>query len=118
MSFTRASIGFALLFALNSRVAQGQAQPNNELRETRQEMEQLKQEYEQMKQAYETRFKKLDDRLTQLESANPAPAGAPAAVASGSKPAPKITVVATTPEEMQFQEPTDSMQLALAEQEN
>jgi maltoporin len=103
---------------LNSIVAQGQAQPNNDLRETRQEMEQLKQEYDQMKQAYEARFKKLDERLTQLETASSAPAGAPEAAVSVFKPAPKITVVATSPEEMRFQEPTDSMQLALAGQEN
>jgi maltoporin len=117
MSFTRGSIGLALLFAFNSLIPQGQAQTNNDLRETRQQMEQLKQEYDQMKQAYEERFKKLDERLKQLETASSAPVGAPGATVSANKPEPKITVVATTPEEMQFQEPTDSMQLALAGQE-
>ncbi len=135
MSFTTGRIGFGLLFALNSLVALGQTPPTNELRETRQEVEQLKQEYDQMKQAYEERFKKLDERLKQLETANSGPTGvAYAAAVSAPKPATKVTVVATTPAAagqeasgaeaqageapVQFQEPTDSMQLSLAEQEN
>ena len=132
MSFTTGSIGLALLLTFNSLVAQGQAQPNNALRETRQEMEQLKQEYDRMKQAYEERFKRLDERLKQLETANSAPAADSEAMVSAPKPAPKVTVVATTPapagqepsraeaqaSEVQFQEPTDSMKLALAGQES
>jgi maltoporin len=135
MSFTTGRIGFGLLFALNSLAVLGQTPPTNELRETRQAVEQLKQEYDQMKQAYEERFKKLDERLKQLETANSGPTGvAYAAAVSAPKPATKVTVLATTPAAagqeasgaeaqagevpVQFQEPTDSMQLSLAEQEN
>jgi maltoporin len=134
MSFRTGRILFALSFVLNVVIAQGQTQPNVELRETRQEMEQLKQEYDQMKQAYEERFKKLDDRLKQLEDANSVPAAASVAAVPAATPVPKVIVQATTPNpagqgpssavaqtgeaKVLFQEPTDSMQLALAEQES
>lgn len=132
MSFRTGRIGFALLFALMNLIAQGQAQPNTDLRETRQEMDQLKLEYDQMKQAYEERFKKLDERLKQLESDNPAPATASVATVPAGTPATKVTVAASTAPspgqepssaetqapQVQFQEPTDSMQLSLAAQES
>jgi maltoporin len=117
----------------------GQAAPTTELGQARQEIEHLKQEYDRMKQAYEERLRKLDLRLTQLEAANPstapavataAPIREPASAASGQSLASVQTAAGlaqhteSTPEEMAskmreiFQEPTDSIQLALAEEED
>jgi|HubBroStandDraft_6_1064221.scaffolds.fasta_scaffold89646_1 maltoporin len=136
MRFTSIKIGFALFFMLNTPGAQGQTQSNSELGQARQEMDQLKQDYDQMRLAYEERFRKLDERLKQLETANSAPTVS-AVMVSTPTPASNATAQAasntagqksprdTSPTEdqggevqQQFQEPTDSMQLSLAEQEN
>jgi maltoporin len=96
-------------------------------------MDQLKQDYEQLTQAYEQRFKKLDERLKRLEASNSAPAAVSVAMVSTHKPAADFNAqVSQSPAEqkssipeapagqteMPFVEPTDSMQLALANQEN
>ena len=94
-------------------------------------MQQLKQDYEQMSQAYEARLRQLDERLKQLETANPQPALVSAAVVS-TRPAPAVTHHAPAatggdPSQAQtenqapatptsFQEPTDSVQLSVAQQ--
>ena len=84
-----------------------------------------------MKQAYEARFKKLDERLKQMETANSAGVGFRCRGVRG-KPAPVPSYFQALSEcrrsdlrlargadqrEMLFQEPTDSVQLALAAQE-
>ena len=123
----------ALFLLLNALHATGQVQSDTELGQVRQEMEQLKQDYEQLTQAYEQRFKKLDERLKRLEASNSAPAAVSVAMVSTHKPVADFNAQATAnsadqkasaPEapagqtQRPFVEATDSMQLALAHQEN
>jgi maltoporin len=133
MCITRNGLGVTLIFTLNVLAAQGQAAPTTELGQARKEIEQLKQEYDQMKQVYEERLRKLDERLKQLETANPPSVPASVTAASIRKPALEASVqtapnaaAQTSPSaedqayKMQeiFQDQTDSIQLALAEEEN
>jgi maltoporin len=124
-------IGFALILTTSCVAVKAQTSSNPELGQVRQEMQQLKQDYEQMSQAYEARLKQLDERLKQLETANPQPALVSAAFVS-TRPAPTATHHAATaassiPSQTQsesqapsspasFQEPTDSVQLSVAQQ--
>ncbi|HKF46642.1 MAG TPA: carbohydrate porin [Terracidiphilus sp.] len=132
MSFTRKGIGLTFFFVLNVLAAQGQAQSNSELLQTRQELEQLKQEYDQMKSSYEERLTRLDERLKQLEGAGPQSAKATTVAFTTSRPATAVAPrraanaagqqPASAEEQaapvQTFQEPTDSMQMALAKQED
>jgi maltoporin len=130
MLFTKVSIGCALCLGLNAVQAWGQSQSNAELGQVRLEVEQLKQEYEQLTIAYEQRLKKLDDRLRGLETANSAPSIIPAAMVSTHKETSDLVQTGTNSSDQKspasqdqaaeaptpFQEPTDSIQLALAGQ--
>jgi maltoporin len=133
MSFERFRIGFSLFLTLAVLNARGQAPSKNELGQVRQEMEQLKQEYEQLTLAYEQRLKKLDERLDQLEATNSAPAAVPVSMTSTLNPplvaSPQVSQTsvdqkAPVPQEKAgqvqkpFEEPTDSIRLALAGEEN
>ena len=127
------TFGLALLFVLNSLHARGQATENSEFRQVQQEMEQLKQDYEQLKQGYEQRLKKLEDKLNRLEASRPAPAAVSVAAVTAPKPVLELTSQASPQSAAQetsipaeqagqnqnpFAQTTDSIQLALTEQEN
>jgi len=133
MGLRRFGIGCVLWLAVIDVCAQGQAPSNNELGQVRQEMEQLKQEYEQQRLAYEQRLHQLDERLKHLETDIPAPAADSGLVASTHRPTPVPAVqdsqssVEHKPSNAQqqagqiqntFGEPTDSIHLALAAQQN
>jgi maltoporin len=123
----------ALLVIVNAFHARGQTQSSSELMQVRQEMELLRQEYEQLSQGYEKRLNKLEERLKQLEVSSTGPAVVPAAMVSkphqalnstsqaspisASQQSPTPAAQASQPPQP-FQEATDSIQLALAAQEN
>lgn len=126
-------IGFALLIVFNAGLAEGQATSGSELGQVRKEMEQLKQEYQQLSQGYEQRLKKLEEQLNLLETSRPGPAVASDAAVSVPKPSPEPTSQANPRSAVQkvslpveqagqtqnpFEPTTESIQLALAEQEN
>jgi maltoporin len=132
MCFSRIGKVLFLLVISNALYVWGQSQSNNELGQVRQEMEQLKHDYDQMRQAYEERLMNLDGRLKQLEAANPAPAPVSVARVSVTK-----SVLATNSQAgtnaggqnpssdgqsgnkpKPFEEPTDSIQMSLAQEEN
>jgi maltoporin len=133
MLFRRVKIAFVVVLVVSAFPVRGQAQSNTDLMQVRQEMEQLKQEYEQLSQGYAQRLNKLEERLKQLETSSAEPVVLSAAMVSRPKPAPSITSQASTnsanqqspipagqtgPAPQPFQETTDSIQLALAAQEN
>jgi maltoporin len=133
MRFSTIKTGLALFIVFDVLHASGQARSNTELMQVRQEMEQLKQEYEQLTLGYEQRLSKLEDRLKQLENSGAEPAIVSAALVSKAKPASNSTsqaspntpnqqsptpAVQTNQPSQPFQEATDSIQLALAAQED
>ena len=106
---------------------------NSELLQVRQEMEQLKQEYEQQRLAYEQRLGKLEEQLKRIETSSPVPAAVSVATVSVPKPSPEpasqarpnsgvqqstLPAQQTGQRQDPFEQTTDSIQLALAEQEN
>lgn len=131
MGFRRFRIGGSLFLTLAVLNANGQEHSQNELGQVRQEVEQLKQEYEQLTLAYEQRLKKLDERLKQLETTNSEPAAVSmvsthystlAASPQASQPSAEQKASSgqeqAGPVQKPFEEPTDSIQLSLAGQEN
>jgi maltoporin len=133
MGFTRYCIGCSLFLNIVVLDAGGQEPSKNELVQVRQEMEQLKQEYGQLTLAYEQRLAKLDERLKRLETTNSMPAAVsvsnvsthnPPLVASQQVSQTSADQKAPSPKEgagqtqRPFEEPTDSIQLARAGQEN
>ena len=133
MSSRKLTVVFVLSLALNAFHAGGQAQPNDDLVQVRQEMDQLKQEYEQQRLAYEQRLGKLEEQLKRIETSSHAPAAVSVATVSVPKPSPEPTTQARSNSAVQqstrpaeqvgqsqqpFEETTESIQLALTEQEN
>jgi len=133
MSSRKWTVVFVFSVALNAPYAGGQAQPNGELGQVRQEMDQLKQEYEQQRLAYEQRLGKLEEQLKRIETSSHAPAAVSVATVSVPKPSPEPTTQARSNSAVQqstrpaeqvgqsqqpFEETTESIQLALTEQEN
>jgi len=127
------SVVFVLSLALKAFHAGGQARPNDDLVQVRQEMDQLKQEYEQQRLAYEQRLGKLEEQLKRIETSSHAPAAVSVATVSVPKPSPEPTTQARSNSAVQqstrpaeqvgqsqqpFEETTESIQLALTEQEN
>jgi maltoporin len=129
----RIVVGLVLFPTLNALHARGQTQSSTELGQVRQEMEQLKQEYEQQRLDYEQRLKKLDEQLKRMETSSTTPA--PASVATvASVPAtsqgpssqdsqnspdqnPFLSPVRSGQSENPFKQDTESIQLALNEEE-
>jgi len=134
MRLIRIGIGLAFLITLSGFAALAQAPSSSEVGQVRQEIEQLKQDYEQMNQAYAERFRKLDERLKQLETATPEPALGSVAMSSTSRPpSPTVSTHAAetsvhppssqnegqvAPAQTISEDPTDSIQVALAQQQN
>jgi len=133
MSSRKWSVVFVLSLALNAPYAGGQARPNDDLVQVRQEMDQLKQEYEQQRLAYEQRLGKLEEQLKRIETSSHAPAAVSVGTGSAPKPASEPVVQGGTnsngpkstragehagQSQQPFEETTESIQLALTEQEN
>ena len=129
MRFSRFKMVLSLLAIFNALNAVGQVQTNADLGEIRREMDQLKQDYQQLTNAYEQRLKKLEDRLSQLETSRPSPAPVSLAMVSAADLTRQSTQSVedqkpSTPQEPSalnrkpFEERTDSIQLALAGQED
>ena len=133
MTSRKWTVVFVLSVALNALHAGGQARPNDDLVQVRQEMDQLKQEYEQQRLAYEQRLGKLEEQLKRIETSSHAPAAVSVATGSAPKPASEPIVQGGTNSDGQkstraaeqtgrsqqpFEETTESIQMALTEQEN
>src|SRR6478609_4022561 len=133
MSSRKWTVVFVLSLALNALYAGGQAKPDGELGQMRQEMEQLKQEYEQQRLAYEQRLAKLEEQLKRMETSSPEPGAVSVATVSAPKSSSKPVNQARPNSAVQesplpaeqagqnqnpFAQTTDSIQLALTEQEN
>jgi maltoporin len=129
MAFRRICIGCGLALTMIVPIP-GQAR-SNDLAQVRQDMDQLKQEYEQLTLAYEQRLKSLDERLRQLETASSVPAAISMAMVSNRKQASDMHSGATPADQnlpasqqqtgvprTSFQEPTESIQRALAGRQN
>jgi maltoporin len=124
MGSRRTTIGFALFLVFYPPYVRSQAQSNPELAQVRKEIEELKQEYGQ-------RINALEARLAEIENSSSGPAPVSAAVIRKASSAPELQMSPTpadqTPPVPQtqavqtgqpFQEATDSIQMALAGQEN
>jgi maltoporin len=122
----RITIGFGLLLVFCAIDGRGQTPPNSELVQVRKEIEQLKQEYGQ-------RINKLEERLAEIEISSSSPASVSATTAAVTKPAitpasqtsqgsadqkPSVSETQAGQTGEPFQEATDSIQLALAAEEN
>jgi maltoporin len=128
MGFRRYAVVCSLFLTIAILDADGQMSSKTDLEQARKEMEQLKQEYEQLTLAYEQRFKKLDERLKQLETTNSVPAAASMSMLSTHNPplvvSPQVSQTSADHKgppqegadkiEQTFEDPTDSIQLALA----
>jgi maltoporin len=127
------TMGFVLLLVFDGVHSRGQAQQNSELGQVRQEMEQLKQEYEQQRLAYEQRLGKLEEQLKRMETSSHEPAAVSVATVSAPKSSSEPATQTRSNSAVQqsslpadqagqnqnpFAQTTDSIQLALTEQEN
>jgi len=125
MRFKQIEIGIALCLAIGGRAANAQAPSNTEVGQLRQEMEELKKDYAQ-------RLQKLEQRLKQLEIASSGSSPS-VVVTTQQKPVSDVTSAAransadqessrraeqTGEAQQPFQQATDSIQLALSQQEN